>query len=50
MTDQTSVESASEIQRDMRNTLRIIAVFLLVIGVLLAAIVFGFTDVSVKPG
>ena len=50
MTDHTHDDEAPyDVQRDIRNTLRIIALFLLVIGVLLAAIVFKFAEIEVVP-
>ena len=40
-------ERPYDVQRDIRNTLRIIALLLFIIGVLLAAIVFQVSEVAV---
>ena len=49
-TDRDSGERLFDVQRDIRNTLRIIALLLLIIGTLLAAIVFRISEVAVTMG
>ena len=48
--DRPNGEGLFDVQRDIRNTLRIIALLLFIIGSLLAAIVFRISEVAVTPG